>query len=109
MRGLHFCYAYIDDLLIASTSSEEDQHHLRQVFHCVSDFGIVINPTKCHFGATALQFLGHYVNRDGIRPLEEKVEIIRYFPLPKSHRKLREFLAVVSSLSLQTSSIPLPS
>ena len=84
MRGLHFCYAYIDDLLIASTSSEEDQHHLRQVFQHVSDFGVVINPTKCHFGATTLQFLGHNVNRDGNRPLEEKVEVIRDFPLPKS-------------------------
>ena len=96
LRGLHFCYAYIDDLLIASTSSEEHQHHLRQVFQRLSDFGVAINPAKCHFGATALQFLGHYVNRDGIRPLEEKVQVIRDFPLPQSHRQLREFLGLVN-------------
>ena len=95
LRGLHFCYAYIDDLLIASTSSEEHQHHLRQVFQRLSDFGVIINPTKCHFGAATLQFLGHYVNRDGIRPLEEKVQVIRGFPLPKSHGKLRKFLGLV--------------
>ena len=45
LRGLHFCYAYIDDLLIASTSPEEHQHHLRQVFQRLSNFGVVINPT----------------------------------------------------------------
>ena len=45
MRGLHFCYAYIDDLLIASTSPEEHQHHIRQVFLRPSDYG-VINPTN---------------------------------------------------------------
>ena len=96
LRGLHFCYAYIDDLLIASTSPEEHQHHIRQVFRRLSDYGVVINPTKCHFGAAALQFLGHHIDSDGIRPLEAKVQVIRDFPLPKSHRKLREFLGLVN-------------
>ena len=96
LRGLHFCYAYIDDLLIASTSSEEHQHHLRQVFQRLSDFGVIINPTKCHFGAATLQFLGHHVNQDDIRPLEEKVQVIHDFPLPKSHRKLSEFLGLLN-------------
>ena len=96
LRGLHFCYAYIDDLLIASTNPEEHQRHIRQVFQRLSDYGVVINPIKCHFGAAALQFLGHHVDSDGIRPLEAKVQVIRDFPLPKSHRKLREFLGLVN-------------
>ena len=96
LRGLHFCYAYIDDLLIASTSPEEHQDHVRQVFQRLSDYGVIINPTKCQFGTTALQFLGHHIDRDGIRPLEEKVQAVREFPLPKSHRKLREFLGLVN-------------
>ena len=29
LRGLPFCYAYIDDLLIASSSPEQHQEHLR--------------------------------------------------------------------------------
>ena len=31
LRGLHFTYAYIDDVLVASTSPEEHEHHLRLV------------------------------------------------------------------------------
>ena len=96
LRGLHFCYAYIDDLLIASANPEEHQRHIRQVFQRLSDYGVVINPTKCHFAAAALQFLGHHVDSDGIRPLEAKVQVIRDFPLPKSHCKLREFLGLVN-------------
>ena len=106
LMGLLFCYAYIDDLLIASTSPEEHQEHIRQVFQRLSDYGVIINPTKCQFGTTVLQFLGHHIDRDGIRPLEEKVQAVCEFPLPKSHRKLREFLIfiVVSSHMLQVSS-----
>ena len=40
--------------------------------------------------------MGHHIDRDGIRPLEEKVQAVREFPLPKSHRKLREFLGLVN-------------
>lgn len=28
LRGLHFCYVYINDLLIASTSPDEHKKHL---------------------------------------------------------------------------------
>ena len=32
LRGLDFCYAYIDDILIASSSQEEHLNHLRTLF-----------------------------------------------------------------------------
>ena len=64
LRGLHFTYAYIDDVLIASGSPEEHEDHL--YIKC-------INPAKCKFGASELEFLGHKVDKlkHGIRPLEE--------------------------------------
>ena len=96
LRGLHFCYTYIDDLLIASSSPEEHEQHIQLVFQRLSDYGIIVNPSKCQFGATSLQFLGHLIDSDGIRPLEEKVQVVRDFPLPTSHRKLREFLGLIN-------------
>lgn len=38
LRGLPFCYGYIDDLLIASATAEEHEDHLRQVFQRLSDW-----------------------------------------------------------------------
>lgn len=66
------------------------------MFQRLRNYGVIINPTKCCFGATHLQFLGHHIDRDGIRPLDSKVEVIRDFPLPTSHRKLREFIGLVN-------------
>ena len=96
LHGLPFCYAYIDDLLIASSCPEEHQQHLRQVFHRLSEHGIIINPSKCRFGVSELEFLGHTVNSQGVRPSDTKVKAITDFPRPTSLRKLREFLGLVN-------------
>ena len=96
LRGLHFCYDYIDDLLIASPNPEEHKQHLRSVFERLQDHGVVINPAKCELGVTQLQFLGHQIDSQGIRPLEDKVRVVREFPQPTTQRKLREFLGFVN-------------
>ena len=96
LHGLPFCYAYIDDLLVASTSPEQHQDHLRQVLERLCNHGIVLNPAKCNLGVTALDFLGHRVDAQGIRPLEDKVAAIRDFPMPTSLRKLHEFLGLIN-------------
>ena len=93
LRGLHFSYAYIEDLLIASHSSEE---HLRQVLERLQFHGLLINPAKCVFGASELEFLGHHVSSQSIRPLEQKVRAVRDFPQPTSRRQLRTFLGMIN-------------
>lgn len=68
-RGLDFCYVYIDDLLIASTSPQQHREHLRLVFERLRHFDMVINPQKCVFGTSTVEFLGHLVDGSGIHPL----------------------------------------
>ena len=85
LRGLHFCYAYIHDLLIASSNPDEHKQHLRSVLKHLNEYGILIHPAKCVFGVKELDFLGHRVDSQGIPPLEEKVRVIREFPQPTTH------------------------
>ena len=89
-------YAYIDDLLIASSSSEEHLRHLRSVLERLDEHGILINVSKSVFGVPESDFLGYHLDATGIRPLEEKVEVVREFPLPNTQRKLRTFLGLVN-------------
>ena len=96
LRDLPFCCTYIDDVLIASKNSEEHKQYLKEVFQRFTKYGILLNPSKCEFGASELTFLGHCLNSQGVRPLEDKVSAIREFPQPSSQRKLREFLGLVN-------------
>lgn len=96
LRGLDFCYAYLDDILVASKNESEHRKHVRQLFSRLNQFGIVINPTKCVFAANEVKFLGYMVNSQGIRPLPDKVQAIVNFVKPKTVRQLRRFLGMIN-------------
>nr|VZI18689.1 unnamed protein product [Spirometra erinaceieuropaei] len=95
-RGLHFVYAKIDGLLVASSVATEHEVHLRQVFERLNSFGVVIDAVKCEFGVPSLLFLGHEVNSDGIKPVPENVSAISTFPVSTTINQLRLFLAMVN-------------
>nr|VZI02434.1 unnamed protein product [Spirometra erinaceieuropaei] len=96
LRGLPFVYAYIDDLLVASSTADEHIEHLATVFDRLQQFGVVLDPSKCVFGVPSLRFLGHLVDSHCIRPLPSKVALIRDFPSPTSKRQLQRFLGMVN-------------
>lgn len=96
LRGLEFCFVYIDDILIASASEEEHLQHLTMVFRRLKDKGILVNPAKCVFGVPEVNFLGYRVSADGTRPLPDKVKAIQHFPVPQNGKQLRQFLGMLN-------------
>lgn len=96
LRGLDFVFCYIDDILIFSADQETHKKHLREVFSRLRDFGLVLNPGKCVFGASQVNFLGYEISADGTKPLPEKVEAIKNFPQPKTVKELRRFLGMLN-------------
>ncbi|BHF62781.1 hypothetical protein SprV_0200576700 [Sparganum proliferum] len=79
-----------------SRNAEEHKEHLALVFDRLDQFGVVLNPSKCVLGVPSLDFLGHLVDVQGLRPLCSKVEAIRDFPPPTSKRQLQRFLGMVN-------------
>jgi hypothetical protein len=96
LRGLEFCYVYIDDILVASKNEEEHLKHLRTVCERLASFNILINCNKCVFGQREIRFLGHIVSASGIRPTPEKTDAITNFPRPETAKQLRQFLGLIN-------------
>ncbi|GFX52833.1 retrovirus-related Pol polyprotein from transposon opus [Trichonephila clavipes] len=96
LRGLNFVYAFIDDILVASSSEAEHIQHLRLLFQRLDQYGLSINPSKCTFGVPTLNFLGFQVCSSGIKPLEDRVEAILKFPKPTTITQLRRFLGMLN-------------
>jgi len=95
-RDLDFCYEYTDDVLVASTSEDEHEQHLRTLFQCFSEYVVLLNPAICVLGATEVTFLGHTVSAEGTRPLEERVAAINRFQQPVFIKDLRRFLGMLN-------------
>lgn len=96
LAGLDFAFAYIDDVCIASANSTEHDKHVRAVLDRFREHGLIVNAAKCEFFVDSVTFLGHTVDKNGIRPLTEKVEAISNFPKPSTVRELRRFLAMIN-------------
>ena len=96
IRGMPCVFAYIDDILVASSTPDEHITHLRELFRRLTQHGLTVNAAKCELGRSSLEFLGHVVDSAGLRPVAQKVQVIQDYPVPDSIRKLRAFLGLVN-------------
>ncbi|GFX83711.1 retrovirus-related Pol polyprotein from transposon 17.6 [Trichonephila clavipes] len=96
LRGLPFCFVYLDDILCYSENAEEHRSHLRTIFQRLSSYGLKLNISKCVFGVTELIFLGHLITPDGIKPLPDKVQAILDYKQPETVGSLRKFLGLLN-------------
>ena len=107
-RGLEGVFAYIDDILVASTSEADHARHLRALFGRLQGAGVVVNPGKCQFGVASLSFLGHTVTPQGITPAQEKVTAIRKFPRTATDKQLWKFLGMFNLQKVRPRVCPAP-
>lgn len=96
LREFDFCFVYIDDLLIASDNEVEHMDHLRKICGRLYEYGLVINLPKCNFLKSEVTFLGHTVDRNGVRPIGDRVKIINEYKPPVTVNDLRRFLGMLN-------------
>ncbi|GFT17702.1 transposon Tf2-6 polyprotein [Trichonephila clavipes] len=96
LRGLPFCFVYLDDILCYSENAEEHRSHLRIIFQRLSSYGLKLIISKCVFGVTELIFLGHLITPDGIKPLPDKVQAVLDSKQPETVGSLRKFLGLLN-------------
>ena len=65
---------FMDDILIATETWEEHMESLTAVLGRLRQAGLTAKPTKCHIGFKQLDYLGHTLTRNTIRPEAGKVE-----------------------------------
>ena len=90
-----YVMGYLDDINIFSKTWDEHLQHLEEVLKRIRKAGLKINPDKCHFATKEMQFLGHIVGAEGIKPDPEKIEKVRNYPRPTNVTEVRRFLGMV--------------
>jgi hypothetical protein len=93
---MKFCMVYIDDIIIYSKTAEEHMEHIRLVLEALDKEKIKIKLSKCNFFRTSLDFLGHVISRNGIKPQPKKIEAIQKWPQPTSVNEVQQFMGMVN-------------
>ncbi len=92
--GLSGCEAYLDDIVVYSSTWEEHIKQLYAIFESLSSGNLTLNLAKCEFGQATVTYLGKVVGCVQAKPVNSKVEAILSFPVPASQRKLHHFLGM---------------
>ena len=92
LKEFNFAIAYLDDIIIFSTTAEEHLSHIKQVFEKLQTAKLSMKFRKCHIFMKAIQYLGQILSIKGIRPLPSKHQANQNMHPPKCPNKLVPFL-----------------
>ena len=70
-------FGYLDDILIYSPDVETHLEHLELIFQRLCEVDLKLKMEKCSFLKKHIQYLGHIVSGDGIKPVPEKLSSIQ--------------------------------
>ncbi|XP_039855366.1 uncharacterized protein LOC120713480 [Panicum virgatum] len=89
-----FVIVFFDDILIFSDSWADHLRHLRVILSTLQQYQLFVKRSKCAFGVTSIQYLGHIISADGVAMDPAKVQAVHDWPQPRSARAMRGFLGL---------------
>jgi hypothetical protein len=87
--------AYVDDLLIFGKTFHEHLNCIDQLLGRLAKYNMTLGAKKCTFFASSVAFLGHIVDRKGIRPDPNKTKAIEAIELPQCVKEMQSALGLM--------------
>ena len=95
LKDLPFAMAYLDDIIIYSSTPEEHLEHIKTVFEKLHHAKLSIKLSKCHFFTKEIQYLGHILGVKGIKAVPAKTEAIKAMQPPVNLKQVHTFFGLV--------------
>lgn len=87
---------YLDNVLVYGKDEDDHLQNLKAVFTQLQETGMKLNPDKCEFLKTSLEYLGHRIDKEGLHPVDSKVEAISKAPYPRNVEELCSFIGLIT-------------
>ena len=92
--------AWLDDIIIV-TKGPKKQHkkELTEVLTRLENAGYRFSKNKSKFFKSEVEWIGHKIDQNGIRPLQDKLLAIKILKQPNNEKELKSFLGAIQYLS----------
>jgi len=90
------CLVYLDDIIVFGTDFDVAYSNLEEVFQRLIEAKLKLKPKKCFLFRNEVEYLGHLVSSEGIKPCANKVEAVKEWPTPENLKEVRGFLGLAS-------------
>ena len=87
---------YIDDVLCHSKDHPQHISHLASAIDRIGRCNLRLNPNKCIFGATEVEYLGHTITSKGVQPGKDKAAVVKSARPPTTTKELKSFLGLAN-------------
>ena len=95
--NLHNIRMYLDDAI--GSNDSPTTHHvatLATFFARLRLHNLKLSPNKTRIGAAFVEFLGHLISQDGVRPNDDKIAALTCMPIRRDIKRLRSLLGGLS-------------
>jgi hypothetical protein len=93
---LDFVIVFVDDVSVMSPSLEAHAIHLVEVVQRLTKAGLILNPSKSHFGCISVNLLGFVLSENGVAVDKRKLTNVADWPTPSTGLQLMHFLGVAN-------------
>ncbi|KAF2883189.1 hypothetical protein ILUMI_22989 [Ignelater luminosus] len=99
LQGAKGTISYLDDIVVTGKDRAEHLDNLKEVLSRLQKAGFRLNIAKCHFFQPQISYLGHVIDREGIRKDPAKSAAVVKAPRPESITELRAFIGLLNYYS----------
>lgn len=94
VAGMDGVFHYLDDLVLFSDTIANHIKLLEKLLCRLREAHLKLNPNKCNFLRDELEYLGHVINKDGLKPSPNKVKAVASFPIPQNADETLRFVSM---------------
>ncbi|XP_043475954.1 uncharacterized protein LOC122507359 [Leptopilina heterotoma] len=87
-------FVYLDDIVIYADTLEEHERKFNNLAERLRNANLHLQPDKCEFLRPEVGYLGHIIDKNGVRPDPRKIIAVKNFPIPKTTKNIKQFLGL---------------
>lgn len=89
----------VDGVLVTGTTKEEHDRNLKAALDRATEKGPRLNPEKLEIGVQEVDYFGHIISSEGIKPDPQKVKANESMKTPADRKELETIMGMVTYLS----------